>query len=1392
MQGINAGHACACLSRETFAFVGMIHVMASAHELKIDADLAKAFTAVLGYDPQIAEPVVVLAAYVHSLKDGYGLSEHYELDEGHFTHIDPPAPARELIAEYFDVAAAQFNRDAIANCLYRAFDTLAQNLDARHLLNKNQPLSEDGLLKIAQIAWNLEQNEAARPRLAIASGQPMALGGGTIAHIKVPDQNKDFAEMKWTARSNTGATGLGKGQAARSSGQGFRTKTALLSVLAARHLVTVHPDPSETFELASLATDGGKRVIAWPAAEVIVDSRPVLVAPPDNADQSTVEPTGAPRARVLVGDFVEVGDRYQPRELDAQVQRLWQDGGDRRIWIGGGPGFGKSYAARKVMQDALRNQSENRDDVLIWVDSADPVSVARELARVAGRMPGMKPAALVGETASEADVARELLRHLATSDVRWLIVFDNADADALITQRWIPPGTNPNGRVLITTTSKSSLIAGQGRHVVAELFTSKEAAEFLTTRLPHAQEDERVSLATKLGRYPLALSIAASTIVANSLDIEDWIVDFDSLTIDVAADNPDSGGYPELISATWRIALQKASEGLPDGVVERAAIVAALQDPDGHPTWLWETETVTRWVAGGTALDRRHGKPVVLQRLDDYRIVELQGDSWKNGRLAIHQLAARAVCELVSVEVLAEIAAILADEWLLKLSENTSVMGMSGIRRGVQPLVALANLPTASRETIAALLGLTDPPSRLFVSSLKEAVDVFTPYLMRGGAIGLEGLAVRLADIGAAEEQLAQLDEAREQYTHAAGIYREVLADPSVGGHLRARCLQHLGVLEGKLDQPDQSRINLTQAAAIYEQLTTIESPGNLLGAQLESLANIYDELGNRDKARITRERWAESVSKQPEDAPVAVAPEEMHETAQSWRTRGSHLRALRQPNEAKNWLARAAEMFRACDVPFFAAAVVREIAELHVETNDWDQAERSLASLTTDRYSMTADFVLLASLQKRLGRSDDAEKTLSQAAKKYPTLEDRRSITRGPMDNAKHREFLADVAESWLMVGRVELGQLRFDAISCQRWSDAAGLAEGILDLAQGRADAGPGDHEGELALAHLWLGQSYISSGQVEQAVVHSKFAVDIFQVLMDLDESNTVITISLMEARLYHGLAHYTCGRPKDAADHLIRVVDTLDQLAKITPGYRAEQLGGVLLFLGDAYEELGLVDESVDCYTRRVTARGTVASMSPSNGEAQNELADAWRFLGLALARFDRAEEAIEPLLQNLELCRALADDQNPRDGKTARRAADAQVLLGTVYIKLDRHAEALKLLSQAVSELQDLANQDLDDVETQENHANARNVYGIALFQSEHLEDAAEQLKLSVNVYEMLLGLNSGNQESRLIPLLATFAEVLRQLDRPDEATAADARAAELTRQMDGPSTTKEA
>ena len=158
----------------------------------------------------------------------------------------------------------------------------------------------------------------------------------------------------------------------------------------------------------------------------------------------------------------------------------------------------------------------------------------------------------------------------------------------------------------------------------------------------------------------------------------------------------------------WRELEDRTTEGLlglPPGTVERAAAVAAVLDPDGHPVWLWDRDRVADWVAGGETLTRSHGRPIAIQRLIDNGIVGLVGDTWKSGTVAIHQLAARAVRELFPISDLAELGEILTDEWLLRVVED-ALSVPSGLRGNVQSLMSSIDLTDLARRDRCSAAGI--------------------------------------------------------------------------------------------------------------------------------------------------------------------------------------------------------------------------------------------------------------------------------------------------------------------------------------------------------------------------------------------------------------------------------------------------------------------------------------------------------------------------------------------------------------------------------------------------------------------------------------------------------------------------------------------------------------
>ena len=332
--------------------------------------------------------------------------------------------------------------------------------------------------------------------------------------------------------------------------------------------------------------------------------------------------------------------------------------------------------------------------------------------------------------------------------------------------------------------------------------------------------------------------------------VTDWIDEFAATEVmDAAADEADRGGYPHLIGATWQVALARASEGLPEGVVERAAMVAAVSDTDGHPTWLWDRPAVASWVGGDSTLARRHGVPVAVQRLIDSGIVELRGDTWRDGQVAIHQLAARAVREWAAVATLAELAGIILEQWLLEMTSNPSAAQPDILRRSLRPIAALPDLPTADRRTVNALLAYRQPTGTW--ATREDAMNL-DPYLAVGGATVRIELADRLLRVADEEAALGRSTPARTAYSRAADLYRQLVNDDSLQNGELASCLMSLGDVEVQLGNPDQAQAARDRAAGLLERLVDSASDTHTISWDLADLVTLHDLLGHQDrKARV-------------------------------------------------------------------------------------------------------------------------------------------------------------------------------------------------------------------------------------------------------------------------------------------------------------------------------------------------------------------------------------------------------------------------------------------------------------------------------------------------------------------------------------------------------------
>jgi len=769
--------------------------------LEITADVWDALGWVLGDSPTSPEPVVLLATYLDALAKGYGLSESQMIAEDPLERAAPPAPALPLLRHYLAEGGADLDADRLRDRLHAVFAVLADRPVARKTLNRNRPLTEVELLTAGQVYWNLERTDG-RPRLPIRPG-PITKAGTTgrqqdDADIPTASRTRDFATMTWTARVNEPGSN-------KSSGQGFRKQGARLAVLAAQHIIETDPRPAPALQGGVLhhssVVDGNPRAtaITWPeaapaAVTPLAGQREHVPTPEDSVvggsgDEAVWAPAWVADGRLVMGSPRDLGTSYLRRGFDDDVDRIWAQGGDRRVWLRGAPGIGKSYAALRVWHEALEGASEDRGRILIWVDSADPAAIVDTLSRAMDLVPQLHGQGPGESAAPPLQRARSFLTLLSNTTLPFLVIYDGADPDAVIEAGLVPPGGNPKGRFLATTVTPMRGARLMGRVVVASRFSDQEAIGYVRSLidpatgdrapLAHAADATIRRLARAVDHHPLGLSIAAKTIITWHLDVDDWLAEFHAAeTMDAAADEPDAGGYPHLVGAAWRVALERAGRGQPEGVVTRAAYVAAILRGGPHPSWLWQRDGVDSWVSGGAGLERPHrtGTPVAVQRLIDHGIVEFSGPSWPQSQLQAHQLAARAILEDAPPQQVADLAELLVTELGDEQGEASDrvVVSATEVQAIVRRLIAAGLIPVRGRARAYRLLAeleLWSDQSTAHLAAAEEGLRLAPRDLSTAQPEDLRILARLLTAAAGAHGLLRHEQEQRALMARALDVY---------------------------------------------------------------------------------------------------------------------------------------------------------------------------------------------------------------------------------------------------------------------------------------------------------------------------------------------------------------------------------------------------------------------------------------------------------------------------------------------------------------------------------------------------------------------------------------------------------------------------------------------
>ncbi|MFK0172596.1 tetratricopeptide repeat protein [Streptomyces sp. NPDC090306] len=330
-------------------------------------------------------------------------------------------------------------------------------------------------------------------------------------------------------------------------------------------LVTQHGDPGTTTRLeevtaADRAVPSDEGEVTWP-----VEAGPVP------ALASAFQPRGAVR-----------------KEIDA----AWQDGGTVVLTqkmtqvLSGGGGVGKTQMAAAYAAEALRGGA----DVVVWAPAAETQQVITQYAQAAGLL------ALPGATGEDPEAdARLLLRWLAHTRCRWLVVLDDINDPAGV-EPWWPVSRTDLGRVLATTRLRDARLTGKGRtRIDVDVYTPAESASYLHERLggedmDHLLDDRTTDLGQALGHLPLALGLAAAHMINEELTSTEYLGLLARRTTrlkDALPETADTEGYGREIGAALLLSLDAVQTADKTGLATTVLQLTALLDPAGHPHALW-------------------------------------------------------------------------------------------------------------------------------------------------------------------------------------------------------------------------------------------------------------------------------------------------------------------------------------------------------------------------------------------------------------------------------------------------------------------------------------------------------------------------------------------------------------------------------------------------------------------------------------------------------------------------------------------------------------------------------------------------------------------------------------------------------------------------------------
>ncbi|MEV6603860.1 FxSxx-COOH system tetratricopeptide repeat protein [Kutzneria sp. NPDC051319] len=335
----------------------------------------------------------------------------------------------------------------------------------------------------------------------------------------------------------------------------------------------LYPTPSHEPEstpvsssiIGSATETGGLSTHSRPTADEpgVAAARPTGGAPaahPGGAEVSVSE-VPALRQRRRPGDFPPIWGNVPLRNANfTGRESLLRELGERLDAssptavlpeaLHGMGGVGKTLVAVEYVYRHIADY-----DLVWWIPSDDPALIQSSFVELAAKMQlaNVDPSPQVAVPA----VLEELRNPGA--DLRWLLVFDNADQPEDLRQ-FLPQGT---GHIIVT--SRNPRWSSVARAVEVDIFNRNESIELLQRRCPELTDDESQQLADVLGDLPLAIEQAGAWCAETGMTVPEYLTLFEQQRADLLEDNAPID-YPVTVAAAWNVSLERLRRDSPQAL----------------------------------------------------------------------------------------------------------------------------------------------------------------------------------------------------------------------------------------------------------------------------------------------------------------------------------------------------------------------------------------------------------------------------------------------------------------------------------------------------------------------------------------------------------------------------------------------------------------------------------------------------------------------------------------------------------------------------------------------------------------------------------------------------------------------------------------------------------